>query len=187
MLTSRRKELEAIGYEGRTVLVGRSSSKYAWADLGWRGWTEETCNVLPDGRNLEETLNQGVDLSSLPPVWMALNKGGALGDLLWNGGMMFCFVSDRFVDAVGDVTTAGYQVLPLDGVPKRGPRFAGYNLLVPDDKDADAHVRGYPFRRGYSSKLDVSAEVRESLKRHGATELIMRDAVKEIRELLDSD
>lgn len=178
--------LRTLTYDGRVTLTGRSGGKQAWGVLSWDGQTDETMATFPDGRDVWETLQSG-DLSTLPECWIKLTNTGALGDMMWSDAMIFCFVSDRFVQVLRSEGFGGFQVLPLEVVPKRGTRFAGYSLLLPDNASEDAPIRSFPFVFRPTVTLDVSGEVIAALTAAGVTDFETHDATVRGRELIESE
>lgn len=178
--------MESLNYEGRTVIEGRSSARYAWGSLWWAGLIGDEWGTLPNGRNVLNTLMEG-DLASLPSAWIKLQNSGTYGDMLWSDSMMSVFVSDRFVAAIKDSGFGGYQLLPLEVEPKRGERFGGYSLLLPDNRDHDAPIRSFPFPYRATAHLDVSAEVMAALTTAGVTGFLADDASTRAAAVLAAD
>ncbi|WP_435746002.1 hypothetical protein [Microbacterium sp. PMB16] len=177
MLKSEEAIMRSLNYEGRSVIRGRWGSKQAWGLLSWAG-QQEAWNILPDGRDVGDVLRSG-DLTSLPPTWIKITNTGTYGDMLWDGAGGFSFVSERFVSAIQEAGFGGFQLLPLEVQPKRGERFPGYSLLLPDNKDEDAPIRSSPFVYRSTSWLDVSAEALAALERAGVTAFDVTDAAKD--------
>lgn len=180
--------MESLSYEGRTIIEGRSGIKRAWGSLWWEEDAPPNApwlGVLPDGRDVWEVLRTG-NLDSLPPCWIRIQNTGAYGDMIWSTSMVTAFVSDRFVAAITDAGFGGYQLLPLEVQPKRGERFSGYSLLLPDNDDPDAPIRCYPYPHRSWVSLDVSAEVMAALTAAGATDFRAEDASKRAAELIAS-
>lgn len=177
--------LKGLDYEGRSVLRGNSGTRHAWAYLWWDELTPRGFwGPLPDGRDVSDVLVEGA-LGSLPPVWLRVENTGTFGDMLWNSSMAGVFVSDRFVSALQDAGFDGFQLLPLQVQPKRGERFSGYSLLLPDNSSADAPIRSFPFTNRPAASLDVSAEVLAALTAAGATNLKIESASKVIVSYFD--
>lgn len=175
MLTSEIAVMERLTYEGRSIVQARSGRRQAWGLLAWDG-QQEAWNVLPDGRDVGDALRSG-DLDSLPPCWIKIWNTGAYGDMMWDGAMMFSFVSDRFVKALQDAGfVTGYQLLPLEVRPKKGDGFSGYSLLLPDNRDPDVPIRSFPYVNRATSSLDLAEEVLSALAGAGVDALEVEDA-----------
>lgn len=162
MLKSEIEMMKSLNYEGRKVIQGRSGGKQAWGNLAWKG-QGEAWNVLPDGRDIWDVLQAGA-LDTLPPCWIKISNTGSFGDMIWNDAMMFSFISERFVKAIEAAGFGGYQLLPLEVRPKKGDPFPGYSLLLPDNRDAEAAIRSFPFVYRPTSALDLSATALAALE-----------------------
>lgn len=178
--------MASLDYEGRTVIEARSSKKYAWGSLWWAGLIGDEWGTLPDGREVLDVLVAG-ELAALQSTWIRIENTGAYGDMLWSTSMMTTFVSERFASVIQDAGFGGYQLLPLDTQPKRGERFSGYSLLLPDNSDPDAAIRSFPYPYRPTVSLDVSAEVMAALTEAGVTDFRADDAVKRATESLADD
>lgn len=184
MLKSQLAVMKSLNYDGRTILSGRSGGKRAWGNIAWEG-QQENWSALPDGRDVTDVVEQGA-LDTLPPCWLKISNTGTYGDMIWDGGAGFSFVSDRFVSAVQDAGfTDEYKLFPLEVQAKRGDRFPGYSLLLADNEDPEAPIRSYPFVYRSWSYLDVSGDVMAALVRAGATELQREDATTEAARLIE--
>lgn len=185
MLKSELAVMKSLNYDGRTILSGRSGRKQAWGNIAWEG-QQVKWSTLPDGRDVTRVVEEGA-LDTLPPCWLKIWNPGEYGDMMWDGSAGFSFVSDRFVTAVRDAGfTDGYQLLPLDVQPKRGDRFPGYSLLLPDNHDREAPIRSYPFAYRSWSYLDVSGDVMAALVSAGAIALHQEEAPAAVARLLES-
>mgnify|MGYP001609068977 CR=1 FL=1 len=183
MLKSEIAIVTGLSYEGRTVLSGRWGTKRAWGNLAWADQTDETIFTLPDGRSVRDVLASG-GLDTLPECWIGISNTGKLDDMIWSGAMMYSFVSDRFLQALETAGIGGYQTLPLETQPKRGARFSGYSLLLPDGGDPDADIRSYPYVYRPTAALDVSARVLQALTDAGAADLATKDAAESVAAML---
>lgn len=172
--------MESLNYEGRTLVEGHSTKKYAWGSLRRPGLKADEGGTLPDGRKVLDVLSEG-DITALRSTWLQVENPGVYGDMIWSTSMMTAFVSDRFVGAIRDAGFVGYQLLPLDVHPKRGEPFPGYSLLLPDNTDPDASIRSFPFPYRATVSLDVSGEVMATLRAAGVTDFTADEAPKRAR------
>lgn len=178
--------MASLNYEGRTVIEARSSRRYAWGSLSWKGLPQDEWGTLPDGREVWDVLVAG-ELTALQEAWIRIENTGVYGDMLWSGSMITAFVSSRFASAIQDAGFGGFELLPLEVRPKRGESVAGFSLLLPDNDNPDAPIRSFPYPYRTTVALDVSAEVIATLTSAGITDFRADDAVKRVTELLADD
>lgn len=146
------------GYADREVIEGCCADDDAWALIAWDGWDDERWWELPDGRAIDEVLAAG-DIASLPPLRLAFERGGRLGDILWSSTPVAPIVSQRFATVLADMGATGYALVPLatpEGIPP-------YFLLLLDDNDFD-DVRAFPQGAQPVDRLDVSRGVMAALR-----------------------
>ncbi len=177
--------MESLRYEGRTIIEGHSTKKYAWGSLHWPELKADEWGTLPDGREVWDVLDEG-ELRTLQTTWIKVENTGVYGDMLWSGSMMTAFVSSRFASAIQNAGFRGFQLLPLEVQPKRGERFTGYSLLLPDNNNPDAAIRSFPYPYRPTVALDVSAEVMNALTEAGATDFHAEPASNRAQAQIES-